>query len=171
MPGALQLGSNLTLEIPEQTRFMSQNSLSAPALLGTWYLAQAYAIDDHNHRLYDVYGDKPSGVICYGADGRMMALIAHADRPLLTGDRQAAPADERAAAYKTSIGYAGRFELDGDWVMHHVDVSTYPNWVGGTLRRQARLENGHLVLLTAPQMQDGVRTVIRLVWQREPIGV
>jgi hypothetical protein len=52
-----------------------------------------------------------------------------------------------------------------------VDVSTYPNWVGGTLRRQAKFEGRKLVLLTAPQMQDGVRTVIRLVWQREAIGV
>ena len=146
-------------------------SLTPEAIWGTWYLAEAYAIDEHNKRLNDVYGDRPSGVIHYGPDGRMMALIAHADRPLLSGDRQAAPADERAAAYKSSIGYAGRFELEGDWVMHHVDVSTYPNWVGGTLRRQVRLDQGLLVLLTAPQMQDGVRTVIRLVWQREPIGV
>jgi hypothetical protein len=140
-------------------------------LTGTWYLAEAFAIDDQGSRLYDVYGDHPSGVIHYGADGRMMALIAHAGRPLLSGDRQAASADERAAAYKTSIGYAGRFEIDGDWVLHHVDVSTYPNWVGTTLRRQARLDEGRLVLLTAPQMQDGVRTVIRLVWQRDPVRV
>lgn len=150
---------------------MSRDPLNPDALLGTWYLAEAFAIDDQEARLYDVYGDRPSGVIHYGADGRMMALIAHAGRPLLSGDRQAAPADERAAAYKSSIGYAGRFEINGNWVMHHVDVSTYPNWVGGTLRRQAALEAGRLVLLTAPQMQDGVRTVIRLVWQREPIGV
>ncbi len=150
---------------------MTSSLLKADALLGTWYLAEAFAIDDQEVRLYDVYGDRPSGVIHYGADGRMMALIAHAGRPLLSGDRQAAPADERAAAYKSSIGYAGRFEIDGDWVMHHVDVSTYPNWVGGTLRRQVALEAGRLVLLTAPQMQDGVRTVIRLVWQREPIGI
>lgn len=150
---------------------MTPPLLKADALLGTWYLAEAYATDDQHARLYDVYGDRPSGVIHYGADGRMMALIAHADRPLLSGDRQAAPADQRAAAYKTSIGYAGRFEMDGDWVMHHVDVSTYPNWVGGTLRRQAHLDAGRLVLLTAPQMQDGRQTVIRLVWQREPIGV
>jgi hypothetical protein len=145
--------------------------LSAPQVTGTWYLTEAHAIDDQGARLYEVYGDHPSGVIHYGADGRMMALIAHAGRPLLSGDRQAASADERAAAYKTSIGYAGRFEIDGDWVSHHVDVSTYPNWVGTTLRRQVRLDEGRLVLLTAPQMQDGVRTVIRLVWQRDPVGV
>jgi hypothetical protein len=150
---------------------MTLPPLSARPLTGTWYLAEAFAIDDQGSRLYDVYGDHPSGVIHYGADGRMMALIAHAGRPLLSGDRQAASADERAAAYKTSIGYAGRFEIDGDWVSHHVDVSTYPNWVGTTLRRQVRLDEGRLVLLTAPQMQDGVRTVIRLVWQRDPVGV
>ena len=136
---------------------------------GTWYLADAYAVDAQDTRLHSVYGDPPTGVICYGEDGRMMALITHAGRSLLDGDRQAAPAEQRAAAYKSSIGYAGKYEIDGDWVMHHVDISTYPNWVGGTLRRQFRMVDGKLVLLTAPQMQDGRETIIKLVWQREPI--
>ena len=145
--------------------------MATQSILGTWYLAEAFAIDREGHRLYAVYGDRPSGVIHYGADGRMMALIAHAGRPPLDGDRQAAPAEQRAAAYKTSIAYAGRYELDGDWVHHHVDISTYPNWVGHTLRRQLKLVDGKVVLLTAPQMQDGRETVIQLVWQQEPVGI
>lgn len=80
--------------------------------------------------------------------------------------RQAAPEDERAAAYKTCIAYSGPFAIEGDWILHNIDVSTYPNWVGGTLRRRVQIENGDVVLLTAPQPQDGVETVIKLVWQR-----
>lgn len=137
------------------------------ALLGTWHLREAFAVDAKGHRLYDVYGVAPSGVIHYGVDGRMMALITHGGRERLSGDRQAAPADERAAAYKSSIAYAGRYELTGDWVLHHVDISTYPNWVGSALRRQLHLEDDCVVLLTAPQMQDGRETVMKLVWQRE----
>jgi hypothetical protein len=143
----------------------------ASLLLGTWYLREAYAVDADGLRTFDVYGARPSGIINYGADGRMMALITHDGRALLSGDRQAAPEQERAAAYKSSIGYAGRFELDGDWVLHHVDISTYPNWVGGVLRRRLQIEDGAVALLTAPQIQNGVETVMKLVWQRSPIGL
>ncbi len=139
---------------------------SAADLIGTWFLKEAYAVDDKGQRLFDVYGKKPSGIITYGPDGRMVALIAHDERPLLDGDRQAAPADQRAEAYKSSIGYAGDFTIEGDCVSHHIDVSTYPNWVGTTLRRFLAFENGAAVLLTPPQMQNGVTTVIKLVWNR-----
>lgn len=143
----------------------------ASDLLGSWYLREAHAVDAQGRRLGDVYGARPSGIIHYGADGRMMALITHEGRQRLDGDRQAAPADQRAAAYQSSIAYAGRFELIDGWVHHRVDASTYPNWIGTTLRRELRLVDGDAVLLTAPQMQDGVETVIRLVWQRQPVGL
>jgi hypothetical protein len=155
---------------------MSDSSQSAHAidemtraLLGTWYLREAFAVDPNGQRLYDVYGARPSGVIHYGDDRRMIALITHEGRPRLNGDRQAAPERERAAAYKSSIAYAGGFELDGEWVKHNIDISTYPNWVGVTLLRQVRIENGSIILLTAPQLQDGIKTVIKLVWQRKPV--
>ena len=140
----------------------------AADLVGTWFLEEAYAVNASGERLFDVYGQRPSGIITYGADGRMVALIAHDGRALLDGDRQAAPAEQRAEAYKSSIGYAGDFSLEGNCVHHHIDVSTYPNWVGTTLRRFLAFEDGCAVLLTPPQMQDGVETVIKLVWRRRP---
>ena len=76
---------------------------------------------------------------------------------------------QRAQAYKSSIAYAGRFTLEAGWISHWVDVSTYPNWVGTALRRALSFEQGDAVLTTAPQMQDGVETVIKLVWRRQPV--
>lgn len=144
----------------------AMGSSSEQALLGTWFLHEAYAVNSSGERLYDVYGAKPSGVITYGHDGRMVALIAHDGRSMLDGDRQAAPADQRAEAYKSSIGYAGQYRLEDNCVFHCVDVSTYPNWVGTVLRRFLQFENGAAVLLTPPQMQNGVETVIKLIWRR-----
>lgn len=138
-------------------------------ILGTWYLREAYAIDADGRRQHDLYGARPTGIIHYGDDGRMMALITHEGRSRMSGDRQAAPDHERAEAYKSCIAYSGIFEIEGGWILHRVDVSTYPNWVGTTLRRQVRIEGGCVVLLTAPQMQDGVETVLKLVWQRQSL--
>lgn len=138
----------------------------AEALLGSWFLHEAHAVDPQGVRLADAYGPRPSGVIHYGADGRMTALITHDGRARLSGDRQAAPEKERAEAYRSCIAYAGRYTLAGDRVHHHVDVSTYPNWVGTVLTRHLSFEAEAAVLRTLPQMQAGVETVIRLVWRR-----
>lgn len=141
-------------------------------LLGTWYLREAYAVDSQGERLFDVYGARPSGVIHYGADGRMTALITHDGRARLSGsDRQDATDAESASAYRSSIGYAGRYVREGDWIVHHVDISTYPNWVGTRLRREVRLAGDTVELRTAPQPQAGVETVLKLVWQRAPVGL
>lgn len=140
--------------------------MNADALIGTWFLREAYAVGPSGERLHDVYGALPAGVIHYNSDGRMMALITHDGRERLDGDRQAAPEEQRAEAYKSSIAYAGQFTLEGGWILHAVDISTYPNWVGSVLRRALTFEQDAAVLATAPQMQDGVETVIKLVWQR-----
>lgn len=143
--------------------------MNTNALIGTWFLREAHAVGSQGERLHDVYGAQPSGVIHYNSDGRMMALITHDGRKRIDGDRQAAPEQQRAEAYKSSIAYAGKFTLEGDWVLHEVDISTYPNWVGTVLRRALSFEQDAAVLTTAPQIQDGVETVIKLVWQRQPV--
>ncbi|KPV16687.1 hypothetical protein APR48_42635 [Variovorax paradoxus] len=148
------------------------SAVADDTLLGTWYLREAYAVDPRGERLFDVYGARPSGVIHYGADGRMTALITHDGRACLSGsDRQDATDAESAAAYRSSIGYAGRYVREGDWIVHHVDISSYPNWVGTRLRREVRLAGDTVELRTAPQPQAGVETVLKLVWQRAPIGL
>ncbi|WP_448208288.1 lipocalin-like domain-containing protein [Azospirillum sp. sgz302134] len=138
------------------------------ALVGTWTLREAYAWDDKGGHLENVYGRSPTGFISYGADGRMMALITHGERARLDGDRQSAPAEQRAAAYASSVAYAGTYEFDGERVVHHVKASTYPNWVGTDLVRFVRFGEDHISLRTAPQMQNGVRSVLELIWQ--PVG-
>ncbi|SEF35133.1 lipocalin-like domain-containing protein [Variovorax sp. NFACC27] len=143
--------------------------MNADALIGTWFLREAYAVGPRGERLHDVYGARPAGVIHYGGDARMMALITHEGRAQLDGDRQAAPQSQRAEAYRSSIAYAGGFDVEGGWVRHAVDMSTYPNWVGTVLRRALSFEQDAAVLTTAPQMQDGIETVIKLVWQRQPV--
>ncbi|HEY4371983.1 MAG TPA: lipocalin-like domain-containing protein [Burkholderiales bacterium] len=154
-------------------------SSAPPAfILGTWYLDEAYAIDDTGARLYDLYGAKPDGIINYGADGRMVALITHEGRRKINGDRQAAPPAERAEAYESSIGYAGPYSVEGDHVLHHVDIASYPNWVNTDLKRFYQREGAgddeSLTLRTPPQMQNGKLTVMKLIWRRQrtrPHGV
>jgi hypothetical protein len=54
----------------------------------------------------------------------------------------------------------------GDELLHKVDLSLNPNWVGTTQRRHAALRGGRLVI--SARMEDGTaeaRTA-ELIWQR-----
>lgn len=45
------------------------------------------------------------------------------------------------------MAYAGTYEIDGNSVVHYVDISLFPNWIGGEQRRIARLDGDRLALL------------------------
>ena len=133
-------------------------------MIGTWSLKEAFAVDGDGRRLYDVYGTVPTGFITYCADRRMMALITHDGRSFLDGDRQSAPDGQKVEAYTSSIAYAGTYDFDGKTVVHHIEASTYPNWVGTNLVRLVKINDDHVCLRTLPQMQNGVLVVIELIW-------
>ncbi|NLS01261.1 lipocalin-like domain-containing protein [Rhizobium sp. P38BS-XIX] len=135
-------------------------------LVGVWELVDATTITAEDGRRESSYGDGATGFIHYTATGRMMALITHGARERLEGDRQSSPDWQKARAYTTSIAYAGRYSIEGDRVVHHVDTSTYPNWVGTQLTRQFRFEDDRVFLRTLPQMQNGIMAVLELEWRR-----
>jgi|SRR5690625_2839468 len=137
-------------------------------ILGGWYLTDAYAVNDKGERLYNLYGKNPNGYIHYDQSGRMIVLITHDERSTLDGDRQAAPNDQKAEAFSSCISYSGPYELQGEAIKHHIDISTYQNWVGSTLTRYASLEGNNLLLRTPPQMQNGKLTLLVLEWSRNP---
>ena len=73
-------------------------------------------------------------------------------------------AREAARAY---VSYGGRWSLQGDQVVHHVEFCLLPNWVGTDLVRTVSWAGTDLVLSTAPEHDAKGRTVTnRLVWRR-----
>lgn len=108
------------------------------------------------------YGTSPSGSLLYSADGRMLAAIARAERKQLSEPvPQRAPEAEKIAAFDSFFSYGGRFEIDGDEVIHHVDISLNPNFVGSVQRRNMHFESDRLSLSAS----EGTRHH-ELVWQR-----
>jgi hypothetical protein len=88
-----------------------------------------------------------------------------------------APEDERRAQVTAAadgyIAYAGRFEVEETavpTVIHHVEISLVPNWVGRPQRRTVALD-GDRLRLTAPPLEVAGRTTIpRLTWRRDGRG-
>lgn len=102
----------------------------------------------------------------------MSASLMSIERPSApTRTLSAAPADIRAAASAGYLSYAGSYTIDGPDVLHHIELSLMPNWVGRTERRHVEWIPGSagddLVLSTPPTLTDSGRTAVnRLRWTR-----
>lgn len=112
-------------------------------------------------------GRDVAGYILYTADGYMNVAIMAASRPRYAGDDAlGGTEEERARAAKTYLSYAGTYEIDDGEIVHHVQVSLFPNWVGGVQRRLYKLDGDRLTLSTAPMLLGGIERRAYLVWER-----
>jgi Lipocalin-like domain len=64
------------------------------------------------------------------------------------------------------VAYAGRYTFHGDRVVHHVELSLFPNWVGSDQERSVELAGDRLTLSAGPLLLAGTKQVPRLVWKR-----
>jgi len=143
---------------------------SSSGLVGSWRLVDwTVTLGERTRR---PWGGKATGLLTYTDDGRMWAALMATDRPEMpTRTLSAAPPSLRAAAASGFVTYAGSYTVDGDDVIHHVEVSLLPNYVGNNERRHVdwvETDNGlDLELTTPPTDTDGGRKVVeRLQWSR-----
>ena len=139
-------------------------------VVGTWKLISAQDIAENGTVDRKPYGPKPTGFLTYTPDGRVSAIITHDGRKPLSGAwRWSGSVQEQADAYATVIAYAGRYTRNGDAVTHHIEASSFQNWVNtAQTRRILKVELDRLTLRTqTPFDRDGVRYAYQeLVWQR-----
>jgi hypothetical protein len=114
------------------------------------------------------HGDQPTGMLTYGPDGRMSAIISP-DVPRFASDSVAAvtPA-EAVGALRRSVGYFGTFTVDAatSTASHHIEGSVFPNWVGQTHTRYLTLDGHSLTITTPPLPVPGGDVVYTLRWHR-----
>lgn len=135
-------------------------------VVGNWFLVEWIATVDAT--LVRPFGGVAEGFLTYTADGRMWAALQRSDRSRLgTGTLAAASADQRAAVAAGYLAYGGRYTVDGDRVIHHVETSLFPDWIGDDQVRIVEWVEDDLVLSTPPEATVGGRLVVnRLRWRR-----
>lgn len=135
-------------------------------LVGTWSL-QSYHLIGSRGRVRHPYGEAPLGYILYGADGYMAVAIMRSDRRLSeAADTLRRTKEEAAEATRTYLSYAGTYELLPDRVVHHVDISLFPNWSGTDQVRYHQIIGDRLELSTAPWNGRNAVAHAYLVWRR-----
>jgi hypothetical protein len=136
------------------------------AVIGTWKL-QSYVREVlATGQRYNQFGDNPDGYLGYSPDGRMYAIFVRRDR-IVPGDT--VPTDEEGVKLLgTMVAYAGRFTLDGEKIVHHIDVSWNQAWTGTDHVRFYKLEGDILTITTAPyrSYHDGKEGRSVLVWKK-----
>jgi hypothetical protein len=138
-------------------------------LAGTWKLVSASSSTASGERNDAPFSPSPAGFLTYTQDGRVTAMISYGGRkPLSSSDSRLAPREEEAEAFRTFLANAGRYRLDGDKVIHHVEISSIQNWVETDLIRSIKFEGERIVLLTPPAPDGGTIHTFELIWERLP---
>jgi hypothetical protein len=139
-------------------------------LIGTWKLIN-WTVEMEGGRVIKPFRGKAIGLLTYTDEGRMIASLMKTDRePIGTRSFAEAKALERASAAAGYLSYAGSYEVIGDQVHHHVELSLFPDWVGGTQVRHIEWitnADGSVDLeLSTPHAPQERSAVNRLRWHR-----
>jgi hypothetical protein len=106
------------------------------------------------------------GHLAYTPDGYVFVSIMRTDRPpFASQDLLGGTSEERARAAGSFVAYCGRYELRDGRVVHHIEQSLFPNWVGTSQERFVQVNDDQLTITTAPYEVDGTVTS-RVVWVR-----
>jgi hypothetical protein len=139
------------------------------AILGTWELVSAASSTSGGKRDETPFGQNPAGFLTYTQDGRMTAMISFGGRKRLSPNNLGvAPVEEQAEAYRTFVAYAGRYTLNSENVIHHVEISSIQDWAGTDLLRSIKFEGERIILAALPAPADGDLKSFELIWQRLP---
>ena len=140
--------------------------MEASPFVGAWRLLSWELRDAAGHIDYP-FGRDPIGYLIYTPDGYMSATLTPARRPhFAASDPLGGDVVERAAAAATCIAYAGPYEVQAGTILHHVEVSLFPNWIGSTQERHYAFSDDRLTLSTAPVIVSGLEQRAYLVWER-----
>jgi hypothetical protein len=140
--------------------------MNQESIVGTWRLASFHG-RNANGDLRPALGENAQGLLVYTAEGYMIAILSEVGRiPFRSHDFRGGTPEEALAAIKSYISYSGRYEVDGDTVTHHVEMSLFPNWIGREQARNLKFAGGNLILSTPSFLLSSGEWTFELVWQR-----
>jgi hypothetical protein len=134
--------------------------------VGTWTLRSTERKSLDTDETTPLWGAHPTGTLIYTGDGRMSALVLAENR---RAPASAIPTEAEALSlFKSMVAYAGRYTVEPDRVIHHVEQSWNQAWTGTDIVRFYKFDANRLTLTTAPapNPRDGKMSVSTLVWER-----
>jgi hypothetical protein len=137
----------------------------ASRIVGTWRLLSVVYEDVATGERSMPLGEHPVGYQLATAAGRWIAIVNGEGRTPPTTDA------ERSKTLLSMIAYTGRWHVEGDKIVTHVEAAWQPAWVGTDQIRQFSFEGDKLILASPPQPHPNLLgKVVRLfiTWERDP---
>jgi len=149
---------------------MAEGKLATPLshdrVLGSWRLISWVTRDVATGERRDALGANPCGSVIYTPE-RVTFLILKSDRKR---PEQLPPSDdEKVTLFDTMFAYSGRYTIEPDRIIHHVDMSWNQAWNGTDQVRYYVVENDTLTISSAPGRSpfDGREIVHEVEFRRE----
>ncbi len=158
--------------MPADTTPTTPKTTTTNLLIGTWELL-SFELRFDDGATIKPWGDTVCGQTIYSPDGYMAGSFMQTDRRHFAGDDVlGGTSEEYAAALRSYIGYAGPFDYDASTstVVHHAEISAFPNWTGTDIERKVELSaDGQTLSLSTPPIDYSGRPASAvLVWRRKP---
>jgi Lipocalin-like domain len=138
----------------------------ASALLGTWRQLSGTMVETDSGEQKSNLSAAPNGYVNFSADGRLILLSTDSARKPPAG--QVPTAAEAEALYRSMIGYAGTYTVEGNKVTYDLDVTWNQSWTG---TKQVRFweVNGDRLTVTTPEIVNpltGKPSVFKLTFRK-----
>ena len=132
---------------------------------GCFELIEKYGVDAEGERIYP-WGKDVKGILTYDHPYFSAQLgIANRDKSEQS-DFRATNANEAQNMIREYIAYFGKYEVKRDYILHIVEQSLFPNWIGKKLKRFYRFEGDYLYLEAIELTKDtGLKKTV-LKWKR-----
>jgi hypothetical protein len=136
-------------------------------LLGAWKI-EGWEISYSDERPSTFpFGKNPTGLILYTPDGYMSATISRSDRSLMSdSNTRLAPDSEKAVSFDSYFHYSGTWRIEGNEVIHTVQHSLDPHFVGTDQVREMDYSGDVLVLGAEITTKTGAQMNNRITWRR-----
>jgi Lipocalin-like domain len=140
-------------------------------VIGTWKFV-SWVYKNENNQIIDYFGKGAVGILMYDRSGYMNVQIMKAGRmPFVSDAIYGGTAEETRNAFDSYIAYFGKYyESSPGELVHVVEGSLFPNWLGDKQMRYGKLVGNQLVLHTAPIPTSFGNTVFYLTWERVRIA-
>jgi creatinine amidohydrolase len=162
----------LIKEIKKQARSAAEPEArtTIQRFIGTWKLVTSEFRTSDGKVAYPL-GEKAVGILMYDSGGRFAVQLMQLDRPkFASGDMRGGTPEEFKTAAEGYVAYFGTYEVDDKkgTVVHYVEASLFPNWLGREQIRFFDFSDDLLTLKTPPMLSGGQDISGVLVWKRLP---
>ncbi|HCL56320.1 MAG TPA: hypothetical protein DHW82_04845 [Spirochaetia bacterium] len=138
--------------------------MTVEELTGTWKLV-SFDLKTKTGEAYPLYGKTPDGYLIYDKNGIMSGMMSKHDRPKIsTDDLMHLPEKDKQILSDGFYAYSGKYEIQENKILHHVEVSFVPNLVGTVEVRFYEFSQNQLTLTTPPTVMNNMEFYFCIVW-------